>query len=426
MGYRLCTDANGTHQAAECGEYTSSCGAGCGASPTAAPTGGGATATPTPTSAPNTGTIRSRAVVVINADTSCAAVRASTTGLDGTVHGFTAGSASQPQPQTQSGLTFVQFNNRPVGSYTLAPVPPAGYVIRRACWGESGGATGEGLTRTLDTGETLTWELGYTLGDAWAQATGGDVYASGTLTALTPSGASPREFILDGSGGYPGTATYGTSFDFAIETAGADPTGTGFVSSKDWLINETYGTTDWYSVFYTRLGSPTTTDYDCSAGCSITKPPSRTTPYYVVGDMTTSGNWTIEAGETVIFIINGSLTIDGTIRINGKGFAGFIASGDIVVDGSVGSPAANNNADIEGIYVTSPTGTFRTGTGDNSGKARLVVGGSIIAGNFLLERDLGSDNQTTSAELFIYDPTLLLTMPDKMKDVKVTWAEVAP
>jgi len=52
----------------------------------------------------------------------------------------------------------------------------------------------------------------------------------------------------------------------------------------------------------------------------------------------------------------------------------------------------------------------------------------FIADNFLLQRDLDSygGNSGSSAELFEYNPQLLLTMPDVMKDQPVTWSEVAP
>ena len=52
----------------------------------------------------------------------------------------------------------------------------------------------------------------------------------------------------------------------------------------------------------------------------------------------------------------------------------------------------------------------------------------FIAGSFTLQRDLESvaQNQNVSSELFLYNPQLLLTMPDKMKDLPISWQEVAP
>lgn len=386
---------------------------------------------PTPTPTPATGTIKSRAMVVTSADTSCTAVRSSSTGVSGTVHQFTPGSASQPAPQTQSGITYTQFNSLPLGSYTLSPVAPANYLIKRACWAKLPVVSqGEGLSQTLGAGETLTWDLGYTVGNAWVQAKGGDVYASGTLASLTPSGISPRVFILDGTTGEsPGVATYGTDYDFAIETTGSDPKGASFVSSEKWLVNETYPSANWYDVFYYRFGSPTAPDYDCSVShCTVSQPAPRATPYYVVGDMATQGNWSVGEGQTLIFLVNGNLTINGNVNLTGKGFVGFIVNGNISVSSSVGAPYTSSTPDIEGVYVTSPTGTFATGASTTPGKARLVLKGTFVAGNFLLQRDLDivGQNLTTSAELFIYNPMLLITMPEAMKERKINWQEVAP
>jgi hypothetical protein len=51
-----------------------------------------------------------------------------------------------------------------------------------------------------------------------------------------PVGASPRAFILDGTGGYPGVAMYGQDYNF--DSSGATR-GQTWVSSKNWLVNDT-------------------------------------------------------------------------------------------------------------------------------------------------------------------------------------------
>jgi hypothetical protein len=88
----------------------------------------------------------------------------------------------------------------------------------------------------LNSNDTLTWDLGYTLGAPWSQVQGGDVYASGTLLSYVPVLASPRAFILDGAGGYPGIATYGQSVNF--DSSGLTH-GQTWVSSTNWLVNDT-------------------------------------------------------------------------------------------------------------------------------------------------------------------------------------------
>jgi hypothetical protein len=135
----------------------------------------------------------------------CAEIRASGDGIDGTWHQFTPSSASNPPPQQQSGSTYVTFDNLVPGSYGVNPVAPVRYQLAHYCWSKvASGETGETMWATLDPGDTLTWDIGYTLGSAWSQAQGGDVYASASLKSYVPVGASPRAFILDGAGGYPG------------------------------------------------------------------------------------------------------------------------------------------------------------------------------------------------------------------------------
>lgn len=377
-----------------------------------------------------TGSIQARAVIVSSADTSCAAVRASTNGINGSVHQFTAGSASQPAPQTQSGSSYVSFFGLVGGTYTITPTVPADYILSRACWTKllNSPTSGEGLTVNLSVptdADGITWDIGYIAGNPWVQTGGGgNVYGAGAVSSHVPSATSPRVFALDGSGGTPGLVTYGTSYDFD-----SDPllTGESYVSSTNWLANETYAAINYYDLFYRRFGGPTTADSFVDLG-AVTKPASRTTPYYVVGDMTTSGDWTVGNGETVIFIVNGNLTLGGKVNLTGSGFAAFIVNGNITVASSVGGLYTSSLPAIEGIYVTSPSGTFSTSTSSVSGKERLVGQGIFVAGSFLLQRDLESitQNNTTAAELFLYNPRLLIAMPDSMRDVPITWEEVAP
>ncbi|MBI5619409.1 hypothetical protein HY950_00420, partial [Candidatus Gottesmanbacteria bacterium] len=378
------------------------------------------------------GTINSRAVVVSASDTTCSAVNSSSTGVAGTTHAFTPGSASQPSPQTQTGDAGVSFNSIVGGSYTLVQTPPADYVPRRACYTKSLNtpATGEDLSTTLSIStdnDTITWNEGYTLGNPWVQVTGGDVYSGGALKSYVGGSALPKLFNLNGDGGYPGLVSYGTSYDFDSSPFSYGST---LVSSTNWLVNETIdpwgmgkaGVWDPYTVFWRKFGGPITVDYDGTA-IALAKPTSRLTPYVVTGDMTTSGDWAIGDGETIVFLVNGNLTLNGKVTITGSGFAAFIVSGNITIDSSVGVPPASSTPVIEGIYVTN--GTFNTGT-SGSGTERFVGKGMFVANSFNLQRDLGDDNTTTAAELFLYNPQLLLTQPEAMNDLRIFWQEVAP
>ncbi|MDP1722348.1 MAG: hypothetical protein Q8L37_03995 [Candidatus Gottesmanbacteria bacterium] len=376
------------------------------------------------------GAIQAKAVQVTAADTSCTAVAASTTGLTGTSHAFTPGSASQPTAQIQSGNNYVSFSPIVGGSYTISPTAASDYTLARACWSRvlNAALSGEGLSTTLSVpvdGDTITWQLGYTFSGPWVQTGGGgNVYGSGAVTSPVSASVSPRTFALDGSGGTPGLVTYGTSYDFD-----ASPllVGESYVSSTNQLANAAYANINYYDLFYRRFGGGTTADAFADL-TAVAKPASRATPYYVVGNMTTSGDWAVADGETVIVIVNGNLTLGGKVTLTGSGFAAFIVNGNITVASSVGGLYSSNTPAIEGVYVTSPTGTFQTGTSTVVGKERLVGQGIFVAGSFLLQRDLEgiSQNTTTAAELFLYNPRLLISMPDSMRDVPITWEEVAP
>jgi hypothetical protein len=136
----------------------------------------------------------------------------------------------------------------------------------------------------------------------------------------------------------------------------------------------------------------------------------------------------VGTGESIVFIVNGNLTIGGNVNITGTGFVSFIVKGNITVLSSVGTGALSTTPVVEGVYIVSSTGTFQTGASTTVGAERFVGKGMFIAGNFSLERDLESTGQNTnaSAELFVYNPQLLITMPDAMKELPVLWQEVAP
>ncbi|MFZ5844896.1 MAG: hypothetical protein ACOY0S_00315, partial [Patescibacteria group bacterium] len=118
-------------------------------------------------------------------------------------------------------------------------------------------------------------------------------------------------------------------------------------------------------------------------------------------------------------------TIGGRINLTGTGVIVFVVRGNITVSPTVGVAPSSTTPVVEGIYLTS--GTFATGASSNPGTEKLVGQGMFIANAFLLERNLGNINNTSyPAELFSYNPQLLLTMPHAMKDTPITWEEVAP
>jgi hypothetical protein len=276
-------------------------------------------------------------------------------------------------------------------------------------------------------GETLTWNVGAVPPGAWVQTRGGDVYAPINIQSLLPSTSLPtRHFSLVGTGGYPGVVRYGMGFDFEI---GAGD-GSAYVSPTNWLAStiDRYQV-DYYDLMWRKFGGPTTPDFDVNDLASpLAQPASREAAYYAVGDVTTSGNWVVPAGESLIMLIDGNLIINGTITTTGTGFVAFIVSGNIAVDPSVGTTFSSTTPALEGVYITSPTGTFSTGVSSVPGAERFVGQGVFVAGAFELLRDLASvgQNSNYAAEYFIYDPTILLTMPEEMMESAVTWSEIAP
>ncbi len=382
----------------------------------------------------SSGTIQARALTVNPTNTSCATIRAGGTGgIAGSTFTFSPSSPSHPAPvpPSQVGSQYIVYDPATAGNgYTIQPTIPAGYLPARYCWQRTTApTTGETQSADLPAGDTLTWDIGYMHGVPWSQASGGDVYAALAMQSLIPPPIPPNPhdvFIKNGTGGYPGVATYGTSanFDWSGITNGQD-----WVSSQKWLAHDTAPApdTDYYQLMVSQFGGfPDNPDWTDPAS-PIPKPASRTTPYYVQGNMSTSGDWVVTAGQKVIFIVDGNLSIEGRINITGTGFVAFIVNGNITIDPSVGVPYISSVPVVEGIYITDPSHSFITGTGSGPATDRFVGQGSFIAGNFLLQRNVrDAGNTTTASELFLYDPQLLMTMPEPMKKLSVSWQEVAP
>ena len=277
------------------------------------------------------GTIRARAMRVSVPKTSCTDINKGT-GITGAAFSFSASSPSHPTPvpATQNGPNYVTFSSALFGNYYIIPNVPSQYMIARFC----SGTTEVAQSQTLAPAGTITWDIGYTLGVAWSQVQGGDVYASATLQSFVPTG-NQRVFIPDGAGGYPGIATYGQTYDFDSRSP---QKGEDRVSSKNWLVKDTAPDTDFYQLMVSRFGGWLAVPDYSNPTSAIAQPAARTAPYYVTGDMTTSGNWMVGAGQTLVFIVDGNLTIGGKINISSSGFAAFIVNGNITIDPAVGVP----------------------------------------------------------------------------------------
>ncbi|MBA4419935.1 MAG: hypothetical protein C0391_02195 [Anaerolinea sp.] len=81
---------------------------------------------------------------------------------------------------------------------------------------------------------------------------------------------------------------------------------------------------------------------------------------------------------------------------------------------------------IQASFSSNRSPFHASGTSETAGAEHLVVKGSVIADMFLLNRSLGISNSTLPAESFVFNPQLLFTMPDSMKEIPYVWQEVAP
>lgn len=393
--------------------------------------GGGEPTAPPPSPTPPTPVNLAAVAKLVNpSDMSCAAIQASTTGVGGTVFGFTASSqAPVPAPQTQSGVTPVTWNNRTPGSYTLTASPPdPNYMTGNPCLYRNGTLVGYAWFANANGGETVRWEIGYTYGTPWAQTGGGDAYASATLRSYIPM-VTPRVFGLDGAAGYPGVMIYGNSYDF---DASSFSLGSSLVSSQNWLVDAARTSVDYYDYFYQQYRSPTATDNALFFNlAAVDKPASREAPYYIAGNMGTNGDWSVGDGESIVFLVEGDLTINGRIDITGSGFIAFIVHGNITIDSSVGTAVSSTDSVVDGIYIATTeagSGTIDTGVSTAASTARFTGEGMFVADSFILRRDLEpyGGNTEYAAELFVYSPQLLITMPAAMQNMTVVWREVAP
>lgn len=240
------------------------CVFGCGQPPGGGGGGGGATATPMPTptpTIPGAGTIQVRSALIPSTATTCAQVNSSTnyTPVDITLYGPSITTTKS----TPVDGSYVSWSGLNLGTYGMSDVPPAGYALALMCWTKNNPPTpGSAWTTAPNAdlsfdGDMLFWNLGYTAGSRWFQAQGGDVYAATTIRSYVPSTAlGGRYVVTNGAGGTPGVVTYGTSYDFDNTTGGGS--GETFVSSTNWLANETHTSTDYYAVMFHRFGSPAT------------------------------------------------------------------------------------------------------------------------------------------------------------------------
>ena len=244
--------------------------------------------------------------------------------------------------------------------------------------------------------------------EAWWQAVGGNIYASGNVRSELPSAST---YLIDsGLGGAIGALT---------RSSGSVDVGTGSVSTEGYSAQTRYrGKTMNYDYFAAHMGvTPNTQNYWGSN--TIAKPTTTEDWYYLAptgGNAAMITGLDVLAGESYVFFVNGDLRIAGDVTVADGGFLAILVNGSVNV-----SPAVE---DIQGLYVVdSAMTTESNGTSD----APANFEGSVVAwGGVNLGRDLVSDNVSTAAEKFTYRVDLLNNMPDSMKVFALKWEEVVP
>ncbi len=401
---------NGTHCYDTCRADTS-CTNKCGVTPVP-------TSTPYDPPGPDTyyGTLQAKVVTASAEDLSCTTIAASTDYLAGTLVTFSP-YIGEEKLLTDSVLTWTNVATSGMTVYGISSTPPGQYTPGNVCVSSNGGAYTQASAGTLTANGILNFVIAYLPQSGWVQTVGGDAYAASSLVSSIPSTITTY-FNLAGAMGDAGMVSYGSSYDFALSYASF---GEELVSEKQWLVHQANTTTNFYEHFATQMdvaGSATPIE----TLVNISKPTSCTSSpcvYYANGDLTTdaASAWAIDAAEQTVLFVNGNVTIHSNITIASGGFFAIVANGNITLDPAV--------TELQGIYIAS-NATNNAVFSSGSGSTQLVVTGSVIADNFALERDLVSLNATTPGEIFLFNPQLLFTMPDAMKETPYIWQEVAP
>jgi len=259
---------------------------------------------------------------------------------------------------------------------------------------------------------------------SWFQVQEGDVYANWRIKSKVPE---EEYFCLTGEGGVPGVVVYrgGTSYF-----------GDGEVSEEEWLAEtEQPVSTSYFNYFYQLLGSPVKETAPSGGSFSNDDLHSRITGTEGIiafdGDIQTGNGWLV-GKKKMVLLIDGKFLIKNQIRINPGGSLVVVVSGAIAVSGDK-EITGSGNSRIRGVFVTDgkfyssvDPSAFPTFTSTESDKV-LVIDGSVVAGNGVdLARDLGADNDTMPAELFRFDPALMINSYQAIWQQNFTWQELAP
>ena len=276
----------------------------------------------------------------------------------------------------------------------------------------------------------------------WWQVVDGDVIAGGDLYSQIPipqcssSGGCLPIFNLKGTGGFPGLPIYG-GIDYGFSNVPGEKGNS--AEDENWIANSQFAASlNQYDYEYFERQTPESAlintipnNFDTGNLRSGSVSPDGYVWYKVVGDATFSGNLNIVGDEKIVLLVeDGNLTVSGNISIQSPGSGFFMA-----IVGDSGSGKGNINVevpssggmptDLDGLFLSD--GVFRSGTRGGGNDEQLRIKGAIVAlDGMILQRDLGSDNFNTPAELITYSPELISAFPREFFRSRIIWQEVAP
>jgi hypothetical protein len=107
------------------------------------------------------------------------------------------------------------------------------------------------------------------------------------------------------------------------------------------------------------------------------------------------------------------------------GFLAFIVSGDITVNKNLGNDALTTTTpNLTGLYLADGTLTIAGEGTDLEPDERFVGEGSFVGWtNVVLNRNLGEENDAYPAEIFVYRPDFISSVPEEMKRAQRIWQE---
>ena len=337
-------------------------------------------------------------------------------------------------PEIQTGVTGVRFDTVQSGLtwYLTVSHPSGNYSPIRFC----SKTTSDPVYRENTTGSvymlpgmTADFLVGLTSAFPWLQVRGSGNAYGGTILSFMPLMLTPT-LLFDNTASPFSTgivsSSLGVDFDYSFASGGTEN-----ISTTNWSTNNAMTVKNWYVLFSHRLAQAALTPYEESGGKPERVEGARYTIYTTadspIHDLTFNQPWVVADGEKLIVIVDGTLDIWNTITVQGNGFVAFVVKDDITVDSTVGTTWDSSTPVVEGMYIAGKS--IKTGLTTAPATARFVGKGMFAAGDKVLtQRDLISvgHNIDTSADLFIYNPSFLVTMPDILKDLSYTWEEVAP